>query len=107
MRAYNVFLSAPPSRKGGGLFLEDPAMVENIALQTAAREPDALEVRLAEEMVRAFEEGASELEQLVEALNARGSRDARGHAWTATSLREQLALSASRLFMNWEAPHGD
>lgn len=106
MRPYNVFLSAGPGRKGGGLFLEDPATVQNIALQTAAREPDALEVRLAEDMMRVFEQGASELEEVVEALNARASRDPQGHAWTTASLREQLAQSASRLFRDWEAPHG-
>jgi hypothetical protein len=98
MRACNPFLIASGKSKGGGLYLEDPSSVENIACQTAASAPDLLESRLADVLMTVFADGIWELDRVVEELNARGCRDNSGSAWTAAALQKQLARSASRLF---------
>ena len=95
---YNIFLQAPDDPKGGGLFVEEPQSVDNIVNQTAARELDDFESRLADALMAAFAEGAAELPALVARLNANASTDSTGAPWSESSLQQQLAQSASLLF---------
>ena len=98
VRPCNPFLTARRESKGGGLYLEDPSSVENIAGQTAAHAPDPFESQLADTLMAVFAQGIWELDRIVVELNCRGSCDNNGSAWTAAAFEEQLARSASRLF---------
>lgn len=94
----NPFLTPDPEPgKGGTNFIEQPDAVRNIVFQTRGQDLSAYEAGLAGALMRAFEAGCTELEQLVAALDAGGSKDESGAAWTVDSLAGQLARSA-RLF---------
>jgi len=98
MRTYNPFLIGSAQIRGGGIYLENPASVENIAGQTLARPLDPFESQLADALMDVFCEEIWELEAIVAALTARGCRDSAGSVWTADSLRRQLDDSAARVF---------
>jgi hypothetical protein len=98
MSTYNFYLTATHETKGGGMFLEDPHTVVNITCQTAGREAEAFELRLADALMAVFAEGVTELEMVVAELNQRGFSAHDGSTWTVTNFQAQLARSASRLF---------
>lgn len=107
----NVFLAgavAPTVKGGGGGFIEDPRVVENIVFQTRALPLDSFESALADALMAAFGEGAETLEQLADRLNANGNADRAGAPWTEESLAIQLKQSGDALFapVVVEAPHG-
>ena len=64
---------------------------ENIVWQTRTHEETAFEGRLADVMERAFIEGVTELDALVEYLNAEGVRDEDNRAWTVDSYLAVMA----------------
>lgn len=64
---------------------------ENIVWQTRTHEETAFERRLADTMERAFVDGVTELEALVEYLNADGVRDEENRAWTVDTFRAVMA----------------
>lgn len=64
---------------------------ENIVWQTRTHEETAFERRLADVMERAFIDGVTELEALVDYLNAEGVRDEENRAWTVDSYRAVMA----------------
>ena len=64
---------------------------ENIIWQTRTHEETAYERRLADSMERAFIAGITELEALVEHLNADGVRDEENRAWTIDNFRAVMA----------------
>jgi hypothetical protein len=101
----NFFLApgGPPAVKGGGGgFSENPAAVENIVFQTRGAPLDAFEAKLAEDLMQVFGTGAEELEDVVRGLNATGSIDAQGAAWTDESFVAQMSVSAAALFATTE-----
>jgi hypothetical protein len=98
MSAHNPFLDSGSDNKGGGLFLEDPHAVENIACQTAGASPTDFEAQLADILMAVFSDGVWELDRILPELEARGCRDRNGSPWTAASLQSQLQESAARLF---------
>jgi hypothetical protein len=104
MSAQNPFLHTGSDNKGGGLFLEDPHAVENIACQTAGASPTDFEARFADILMAVFSAGAWELDQILPELETRGCRDRNGSPWTAASLQSQLQESAARLFATDAAP---
>ena len=64
---------------------------ENIVWQTRTHEQTAFERRLADAMERAFVAGVTELDALVDYLNADGVRDEDNRAWTVDTYRAVLA----------------
>ena len=63
---------------------------ENIEWQTRAAPPTEFENRLADALERVFGRGIEALHEVVEGLNAEGSRDADGRPWTQASFQETL-----------------
>lgn len=98
VQTYNAFLTAPDTSKGGGRWVEDPLSVGNIANQTAGLALDEFESRFADALMSIYAEGVVELPDLVARLNANASTDSAGAPWSESSLRQQLAQSASLLF---------
>lgn len=96
MALLNPFLSLTDSSgKGGGLFIEDPAAVENIVFQTRGAPLSPFEETLATALMKAYGDGAETLDQLVSALDAQGCTDRAGRPWTAITLTAELAASAA------------
>lgn len=98
VHAYNAFLTEPATSKGGGRWVEDPQSVANIVNQTAGGALDEFESRLADALMSIYAEGVVELPDLVARLNGNASTDRTGAPWSESSLRQQLAQSASLLF---------
>jgi hypothetical protein len=98
IQTYNGFLTELPTPKGGGRWVEDPHSVNNIVNQTAGRAPNEFESRLAEALMSIYAEGVVELPDVVAWLNGHASTDSTGAPWNESSLRQQLAESASLLF---------
>lgn len=78
----------------GSAQIERPGQFQNIVWQTRARLPSEYELALASALEAAFANGATELEAIVEQLNAGGTLDQRGQAWTAESFRLEMAALA-------------
>jgi hypothetical protein len=64
---------------------------ENIVWQTRTHAETAFERRLADAMEKAFVGGVTELEALVDYLNAAGVRDEENRAWTVDTYRAVMA----------------
>ena len=64
---------------------------KNIVWQTRTHEESAFERRLADAMERAFIGGVTELEALVDFINAAGVRDEENRVWTVESFRAVMA----------------
>lgn len=95
----NPFLtSAGSGRKGGGLFTEAPHEVDNIVFQTRGAPLTDFEDRLAESLMAAFSQGASELSEVVQAMNAGGGVDDQGQAWTEDRLEAVLESLGTQVF---------
>ncbi|WP_375194289.1 recombinase-like helix-turn-helix domain-containing protein [Sphingobium sp.] len=110
MSDFNPFLILPtvdPS-KGGGRYIEDPKAVENIVFQTRAGALTDFEDRFADQLMAVFADGHEELDAVASALNAAGSADAQGAAWTTQSLCATLAMLGGALFatVEEEVTHG-
>lgn len=64
---------------------------ENIVWQTRTHEESAFERRLADAMEKAFAAGVTELDALVDCLNAEGVRDEENREWTVETFRAVMA----------------
>jgi hypothetical protein len=95
---YNSYLSGTSDPKGGGRYIEEPALVENIVFQTRGGPLDPFEDALALAMTAAFDSGAFEFAELVADLNAADSCDRDGAAWTEASLDAELDRLSEALF---------
>jgi|GEM_PF-2848007 len=105
MRDTNFFLQlggAPTVNGGGGGYIENPAAVENIVFQTRGAALGTFEARLADDLMQVFGAGAENLDDVVQGLNAAGSRDVHGAAWTDASFTAQMAVSAAATFATVE-----
>ncbi len=63
----------------------------NVVWQTRTHDETDFERRLADAMERAFVAGVTELDALVECLNAEGLRDEENRAWSVDSFRAVMA----------------
>lgn len=63
----------------------------NVVWQTRTHEETAFERRLADAMERAFVAGVTELDALVDCLNAEGVRDEENRTWTVDTFRAVMA----------------
>lgn len=97
---HNPYLGADlrSDTKGSEATVEDLCTVQNIRTQTAGGPLDPFEDRLADELMTVFGAGAEEIDDVVAALNAAGSRDQSGAAWNEASFRAQMAASSAALF---------
>ncbi len=97
---YNPFLGKGRAvgTKGGPDTIERPGDVDNIVFQTRGAPLDAFEDGLADVLMAVFAAGAEEIDDVVAGLNAAGSVDRAGAAWTARSFTDQMAASAAALF---------
>jgi hypothetical protein len=82
---YNRFLKERARDERGSV--EVP---ENIQWQTRAAPPTEFENRLGDALERVFGRGIEALHEVVEMLNAEGSRDADGLPWTEASFQATL-----------------
>ena len=64
---------------------------ENIVWQTRTHEETAFERRLADTIERAFLAGVTELDALVDCLNAEGVRDEENREWSVDTFRAVMA----------------
>lgn len=64
---------------------------KNIVWQTRTHEQTAFERRLSAAMEKAFADGITELDALVDRLNKDGVRDEQNRAWTTDSFRAVMA----------------
>ena len=64
---------------------------KNIVWQTRTHEQTAFERRLSTAMEKAFADGITELDDLVEHLNQDGIRDEQNRSWTTDSFRAVMA----------------
>ena len=64
---------------------------KNIVWQTRSHEQTAFERRLSTAMEKAFADGVTELDDLVERLNQDGVRDEQNRSWTSDSFRAVMA----------------
>jgi hypothetical protein len=62
----------------------------NIEWQTRAAPPTEFENRLGDALEQVFGQGIEALREVVEQLNAQGSRDAAGRPWTEASFQETM-----------------
>lgn len=95
---YNVYLTEGVGTKGGGRFIEEPDQVENFVFQTRGGALDPFEEAMAQALTAAFDRGAFEFAELVATLNAGGSVDRTGAAWTEATLDAELDRLAHALF---------
>lgn len=78
----------------GAAQIERPGQFQNVVWQTRARVPSDYELALASALEAVFATGATELEEIVAGLNAGGTQDQRGQAWTAESFCREMAALA-------------
>ena len=64
---------------------------ENMVWQTRTHEQTAFERRLSAAMEKAFADGITELDALVDRLNDDGVRDEQNRSWTVDSFRAVMA----------------
>ncbi len=92
---FNPFLkpweAAEPNNTAGKGVIEIPGQVSNIIWQTRATEPSTYENALGDALEKAFEAGASSLDEVVQNLNAQAFRNADGSAWTVEAFRAEIA----------------
>lgn len=95
---HNPFLTlwrrAKPTDLAGKGTIETAAEVRNIVWQTRPAPPSDYENALGDALVACFDDGVSELDALIERLNAMGVRAPDGAAWNADSFQAEIARLA-------------
>lgn len=81
-----------PSSEPGQGYIEPPGGFANPVWQTRASVPGEFEVDLLAALEEVFTDGVTELDALVEGLNARQHRDRHGQAWTQESFLQEMAV---------------
>lgn len=86
-----TWLRNEPNTEAGINNIQVPGRAQNIIWQTRHREPSRYEQALVEHLEAVFATGVVELDALVGALNARGSRTEASEPWTADSFGAEMA----------------
>lgn len=81
-----------PSSEPGQGHIEAPGGFANPVWQTRASAPGAFEHALVAALEEVFADGATELDAVIEGLNARHRHDRNGQAWTQESFLQELAV---------------
>jgi hypothetical protein len=79
------------TESGGRGRVEPAESNTNLAWQTRMRPPTSYENALGDALEHVFEGGATNLEAVVEALNARGVKTPAGLSWSAQNYEAELA----------------
>ncbi|WBF46304.1 recombinase-like helix-turn-helix domain-containing protein [Serratia rubidaea] len=82
-----------PAREGGNGQIHQPGHYQNVIWQTRARVPDGFETALVAALEEIFDGGATELDQIVSALNQRRLFDRKGLPWNEAAFREFLHVN--------------
>lgn len=92
---HNPFLkpweNAQPTDLAGKGTIETAGEVRNIVWQTRAAPPGDYENALGDALVACFDDGVTELDALVDRLNAMGVRAPGGAPWTPESFQAEMA----------------
>ncbi|GGX45148.1 recombinase-like helix-turn-helix domain-containing protein [Saccharospirillum salsuginis] len=81
-----------PATEPGQGRIEQPGGFDNRVWQNRDHEPEAFELALVEALESVFEDGATELDQVVAGLNRIEFKDRQGNAWTDNSVLQELAV---------------
>ncbi|XKE45620.1 hypothetical protein LG302_00340 [Halomonas organivorans] len=81
-----------PSSEPGQGHIEAPGGFANPVWQTRSGVPGPFELELVEALEEVFAEGVTELDALVEGLNARDRHDRNGQPWTRESFLQEIAV---------------
>ncbi len=81
-----------PSSEPGQGHIEAPGGFANPIWQTRASAPGPFELDLVAALEEVFAEGATELEAVVDGLNARHRHDRNGQPWTQESFLQEMAV---------------
>ncbi|KEY59241.1 recombinase-like helix-turn-helix domain-containing protein [Serratia sp. DD3] len=82
-----------PSRFGGNGQIHHPGKYQNVIWQSRARVPDGFETALVGALEEIFEQGAEELDQIIQALNQRRFFDRHGQPWNEDTFRQFLQVN--------------
>jgi hypothetical protein len=88
--AFNPHWDTPTDTGGRGR-VEAPQGSGNLTWQTRLRPPTSYENDLGDALEHVFEGGATNLEEVVAALNARGVKTPAGLSWSAQNYEAELA----------------
>lgn len=81
-----------PSSEAGRGHIERPGGFDNRVWQTRSRSPERFERDLLSSLEAVFEEGASELHEVIVGLNARCCQDRSGAPWSEQSFLREMAV---------------
>ncbi|MDN3556015.1 recombinase-like helix-turn-helix domain-containing protein [Halomonas maura] len=81
-----------PSSEPGQGHIEVPGGFANPVWQTRQSVPGPFELELVEALEEVFAEGVTELDALVDGLNARDRHDRNGRPWTQESFLREMAV---------------
>jgi hypothetical protein len=94
MKSFNEKLAswihATPATDAGINNIQIPGQSELLVWQTRYKEPTVYEQDFVSQLMDAFTQGATALEDVVEALNQQGFRSEAGEKWTAASFTEEM-----------------
>ena len=94
MKQYNEKLAqwvhSIPSSEAGINNIQIPGKVEHVVWQNRYKAPGPYENDFVKHLLAAFSNGATELEELVKALNDQGFRDEAGNVWSASSFCAEM-----------------
>jgi hypothetical protein len=88
------WLAPQPNNVAGKGVIEKPGQTENFVWQTRKAEPTQYENDFGDALETVFENGALELDQVVEGLNRIGFRSPEGSAWSTERLAAELRTLA-------------
>ena len=94
MKSFNEKLAswihATPATDAGINNIQIPGQSELLVWQTRYKEPTVYEQDFVSQLIEVFTQGATALEDVVDALNQQGFRSEAGEKWTATSFTEEM-----------------
>ncbi len=82
-----------PPAEGGNGNIHKPGDYHNLIWQTRSRVPESWELELIATLETLFEQGAENLTQLVDGLNALKMHDRQGDAWSEESFQVFLQVN--------------
>ena len=88
------WLAPEPNNVAGKGVIEKPGETENFIWQTRKAEPTQYENDFGDALERVFDDGAVELDQVVNGLNGIGFRTPEGAAWTKERLAAEFRTLA-------------
>ena len=86
-----TWLKPNPEPKAGINNIQIPGEVEHVIWQTRDHEPTQYELDLVDVLIKGFDSGITELEEIVAFINDAGVYDAEGNLWTTESFEREMA----------------